>query len=134
MAIRPVKKDTVSRPSKPASTRRRDPVDPYLPDAGNHGYSVSRYDLDLGYRVAPNRLTGVATISLFTTEPLRDFSLDLSRHLSVSKVSWVGAKLARFRHSGGKPSVAAPPVEKRVVGMMKQTVFLLQFCQVSCRR
>ena len=107
MAIRPVKKDTVSRPSKPASTRRRDPVDPYLPDAGNHGYSVSRYDLDLNYRVAPNRLTGVATISLFTTEPLRDFSLDLSRHLSVSKVTWVGAKLARFRHSGGKLRMTA---------------------------
>lgn len=102
MAIRPVKKDPVAKAVKPASTRRRDPVDPYLPSAGNHGYRVTRYDLDLGYRVEPNRLTGTATISLTTTEPLRELSLDLSRHLTVSKVAWTGAKLTRFRHAGGK--------------------------------
>ena len=111
MAIRPVKKDPVAKAVKPASMRRRDPVDPYLPSAGNHGYRVTRYDLDLSYRVEPNRLVGTATISLTATEPLGDFSLDLSRHLAVSKVSLSGAKLTRFRHSGGKLKMtAAEPI------------------------
>ena len=35
-------------------------VDPYLPGHGNAGYAVSRYDLDLDYRVASNRLAARA--------------------------------------------------------------------------
>ena len=38
-------------------------IDPYLPDNGNFGYRVSRYELDLEYKVASNRLSGSATIT-----------------------------------------------------------------------
>jgi hypothetical protein len=32
--------------------------DSYLPQHGNSGYSVTHYDLDLEYKVGPNRLAG----------------------------------------------------------------------------
>ena len=38
-------------------------IDPYLPKNGNFGYRVSRYELDLEYKVAINRLSGSATIT-----------------------------------------------------------------------
>ena len=38
-------------------------IDPYLPHNGNFGYRVSRYELDLEYKVAINRLAGSATPS-----------------------------------------------------------------------
>ena len=38
-------------------------IDPYLPANGNFGYRVSRYELDLEYKVAINRLSGSATIT-----------------------------------------------------------------------
>ena len=40
-------------------------IDPYLPGNGNFGYRVSRYELDLEYKVAINRLSGSATITGF---------------------------------------------------------------------
>ena len=43
------------------SKKRTPPViDPYLPKNGNFGYRVSRYELDLEYKVSSNRLTGTA--------------------------------------------------------------------------
>ena len=41
-------------------------IDPYIPANGNFGYRVSRYELDLEYKVAINRLTGSATITAVT--------------------------------------------------------------------
>ncbi|HEU4360265.1 MAG TPA: M1 family metallopeptidase [Mycobacterium sp.] len=77
-------------------------IDPYLPGVGNVGYRVSRYELDLDYRVATNRLTGTATITADTLTVLRVFTLDLSDALSVTKV-WVnGQRPARFSASRGK--------------------------------
>lgn len=37
-------------------------IDPYLPNSGNFGYRVSRYELELDYKVSSNRLSGTATI------------------------------------------------------------------------
>ena len=37
--------------------------DPYYPGAGNGGYDVAHYGLDLSYQPSSNRLTGVATIT-----------------------------------------------------------------------
>ena len=53
-------------------------IDPYLPDNGNFGYRVSRYELDLEYKVAINRLAGLATITAVTLAELQTFTLDLS--------------------------------------------------------
>ncbi|OBK98628.1 peptidase M1 [Mycobacterium asiaticum] len=83
-------------------------VDPYLPQNGNFGYTVSRYELDLEYRVASNRLSGTATITAVTVTELADFTLDLSGALSVSKVSVNGKRASRFSCRGGKLRITLP--------------------------
>ena len=67
--------------------------DAYFPYAGNGGYDVQHYDLDLTYRPpapapAPlvGRLSGVATIDLRATQNLDRFNLDL-RGLDVRAVT-----------------------------------------------
>jgi aminopeptidase N len=77
-------------------------IDPYLPHNGNFGYRVSRYELDLEYKVAINRLAGTATITAVTLAALRTFTLDLSDALSVAKVSVNGRRPASFSCSGNK--------------------------------
>jgi aminopeptidase N len=77
-------------------------IDPYLPNNGNFGYRVSRYELDLAYKVASNRLAGSVTITAVTLAELRAFTLDLSRTLTVSKVSVNGRRPARFGSAEGK--------------------------------
>ncbi|GAT11520.1 M1 family metallopeptidase [Mycolicibacterium novocastrense] len=81
-------------------------IDPYLPSSGNFGYRVSRYELDVEYKVAINRLTGTATITAVTLAALRTFTLDLADTLSVTKVSVNGARPQQFRTSGGKLHIA----------------------------
>jgi aminopeptidase N len=81
-------------------------IDPYLPDNGNFGYRVSRYELDLEYKVAINRLSGTATITAVTLAALRTFSLDLSDALSVQKVSVNGRRPQQFSASGRKLNIA----------------------------
>ncbi|OBK72655.1 M1 family metallopeptidase [Mycobacterium sp. 1274761.0] len=83
-------------------------IDPYLPHTGNFGYRVSRYELDLEYKVAANRLTGVATITAATLAELRTFTLDLSDALSVTKVSVNGQRPAGYSCSDGKLHIALP--------------------------
>ena len=51
--------------------------DPYYPNAGNGGYDVAHYGLDLSYQPSTNRLTGVATITARATQDLSTFNLDL---------------------------------------------------------
>lgn len=81
-------------------------LDPYLPQNGNFGYQVSRYELDLEYKVAINRLSGTATITAVTLTELAEFALDLSSALSVSRVSVNGKRAARFSCRGGKLRIA----------------------------
>ena len=84
---------------------KRPVIDPYLPDNGNFGYRVSRYELDLEYKVNINRLAGTATITAVTLASLKTFSLDLSDALAVSKVSVNGRRPANFARSKGKLDV-----------------------------
>ncbi len=89
--------------SKKAAKKAAPPViDPYLPANGNFGYRVSRYELDLEYKVTINRLSGSATITAVTLAALHTFTLDLSDALTVSKVSVNGRRPAHFRSSSGK--------------------------------
>ncbi len=80
-------------------------IDPYLPRNGNFGYRVSRYELELEYKVAINRLAGSASITAVTLAALRTFTLDLSEALAVSRVSVNGRRPAQYRSSGGKLSI-----------------------------
>ncbi|GFH05490.1 hypothetical protein MHIP_59730 [Mycolicibacterium hippocampi] len=77
-------------------------IDPYLPGSGNFGYRVSRYELELEYKVAINRLAGAATITAVTLAELATFTLDLSDALAVSKVTVNGRRPSQFRTQAGK--------------------------------
>jgi aminopeptidase N len=86
-------------PKKATNSAEPAVIDPYLPKNGNSGYRVSRYELDLEYKVAINRLSGSATITAVTLTELQEFTLDLSDALTVSKVSVNGKRVAHFaRH------------------------------------
>ena len=113
--------------SKKAAKKASNPpvIDPYLPANGNFGYRVSRYELDLEYKVSINRLSGSASITAVTLAALRTFTLDLSDTLAVTKVSVNGRRPASFRSSGGKlhitlaeslPAGAAMAIEVRYGG------------------
>ncbi len=69
--------------------------DPYFPAAGNGGYQVEHYDLDLRYAPGTKALTARARILAETRrKSLRSFNLDL-RDLTVSSVR-VNGRAARF--------------------------------------
>ncbi len=74
--------------------------DSYLPQHGNGGYRVQHYDLDLDYKVDPNRLTGRAVLTASAGQALSRFSLDLGT-FKVPKVI-VDGRAATFTHRGGK--------------------------------
>lgn len=77
-------------------------IDPYLPNNGNFGYRVSRYELDLDYKMSSNRLNGTATITAVTLASLQTFTLDLADSMAVSKVTVNGRRPAQFGTSSGK--------------------------------
>lgn len=67
--------------------------DPYFPAAGNGGYDVQHYALDLRYAPGTGRLDGTAVITLLATSDLDRFSLDL-RGLTASSVLVDGKRAA----------------------------------------
>ncbi len=83
-------------------------IDPYLPRSGNFGYRISRYEIDLDYKVASNRLSGTVTITAVTLATLRSFTLDLADTLAVGKVTVNGRRPAHFATAAGKLSVRLP--------------------------
>jgi aminopeptidase N len=96
----------VTRSKKAAKKSTPPVIDPYLPANGNFGYRVSRYELELEYKVAINRLAGAATITAVALAALQSFTLDLSDALSVTKVSVNGKRPANFRSTRGKLHIA----------------------------
>ena len=114
MELRAVKRDPVAKIAAPRNPSRADPLDPYLPTAGNHGYRVTRYELDLTYKMSSNNLRGQAVITATATEPLKTIHLDLSPHLDVSKVTLDRGRVARYTRPRGKLSVT--PAEPLAVG------------------
>ena len=95
----------MTRSHKKAAKRTPPVIDPYIPANGNFGYRVSRYELDLEYKVNINRLSGTATITAATLASLKTFTLDLSDALTVSKVSVNGHRPQSFTRSHGKLSI-----------------------------
>jgi aminopeptidase N len=72
--------------------------DPFFPLAGNGGYDVSHYGLDLSYEPDTNQLTGTATVTATATQDLSRFDLDL-RGFSISHLD-VGGRAATFTRDG----------------------------------
>jgi len=73
--------------------------DPFFPLAGNGGYDVAHYSLDLKYVRATNRLTGRVAVFARATQNLSRFDLDLRDFYAVSKVT-VNLRRATFTHDG----------------------------------
>lgn len=72
-----------------------------MPHSGNGGYRVTRYELDLTYRISTNLLLGRARLSAVATHSLTRFSLDLAG-LRVTKVAVNGRRAQRFTTRGRK--------------------------------
>jgi aminopeptidase N len=86
-------------------------IDPYVPKNGNAGIEVERYELDLDYRLATNRMIGAARLDVLATSDLPRFTLDLSR-LSVRTVRIDGARAASHSQSAHKLSIVpVRPIE-----------------------
>ncbi|WP_328926352.1 M1 family metallopeptidase [Streptomyces sp. NBC_00190] len=77
--------------------------DPYFPKAGNGGYQVEHYGLDLDYDPADGRLHGTAVITARAEQGLSAFNLDLSG-LNVEGVTVQGAG-ARYNRTGNELTV-----------------------------
>ncbi|MEV0172906.1 M1 family metallopeptidase [Streptomyces sp. NPDC050803] len=77
--------------------------DPYFPKAGNGGYNVTRYALDLAYDPGTRHLTGTATINARATQDLSAFNLDF-KGLDVEGIK-VGDDSARWRRTGQELTV-----------------------------
>jgi len=104
---------TTSRPPSPMpSTPPRigaDGIgDPYFPRAGDGGYDVTGYDIQVRYDPSPDRLEGHTTITAQATESLSRFDLDL--RLPASAVT-VDDRPAGIHQDDGKLEVTpAVPV------------------------
>ena len=79
--------------------------DPYNPSAGNGGYDVTHYDLDLDLDVSTGALLGVATIDAISLDRLSSFNLDLYG-LDVSAVA-VDGEAVEFSLEEGELTVLA---------------------------
>jgi aminopeptidase N len=100
-------------------------VDSYLPEHGNDGYRVARYELQLDYRPGSGRLSGRARITAVAgLAPLSGFSLDLG-DFRIDRVLVDSRRPARYTHRAGKlrirpvrelPAGAAFTVEVHYVG------------------
>ncbi|BFO22604.1 hypothetical protein SHKM778_89920 [Streptomyces sp. KM77-8] len=77
--------------------------DPYFPKAGNGGYDVRHYALDLAYDPGTHRLTGTATITARATRELPALNLDLEG-LDVEEVA-VDGDPARWSRDGQELTV-----------------------------
>ncbi|MBN9643803.1 M1 family aminopeptidase [Corynebacterium mendelii] len=86
-------------------------TDSYTRVPFNLGYHVRHYDLDLTYRVVPNRLTGRATLDCDNWRALNQLTLDLADTMTVTKVQAAvtgpaaNVRVSKFRHRGGKLTV-----------------------------
>ncbi len=86
--------------------------DPFFPNAGNGGYDVRHYRLEIAYDPATQRLDGTAVIRARATENLDRFNLDLRGFLAVSHVA-VGddrrLKDASFTRDGQELEISPRP-------------------------
>ncbi|GAA2403286.1 M1 family metallopeptidase [Actinomadura vinacea] len=72
----------------------------YFPERGSDEYRVTFYDLDLDYRVGPNRLAGAARLEIVPRVPLDRLELDLGP-FRIGK-ALVDGRAARFRQRRDK--------------------------------
>jgi aminopeptidase N len=76
--------------------------DPFFPQAGNGGYDVRHYSLELDYERP--LLRGHTVVFARATQSLYRFNLDLRDFMTVSRV-WVNGRAATFTHQGQELSI-----------------------------
>ncbi|MCY1675213.1 M1 family metallopeptidase [Pseudarthrobacter sp. SL88] len=81
--------------------------DPYMPGAGTNAYRVERYELDLDYRVASNRLSGRAVLHGVACVATSAIVLDLVG-LRATKVQLNGGRALRFNQRAGQLVASTP--------------------------
>ncbi|MEJ7773202.1 MAG: M1 family metallopeptidase [Nocardioidaceae bacterium] len=72
--------------------------DPYFPQAGNPGYRVRHYDIDVSYTPATRVLAGTTTVVLRAAARLPSFNLDLLLRASRVTVNGTRADFSQGRH------------------------------------
>lgn len=82
----PEEPGALERSSPPAVPGSAGIGDEYFPGAGNGGYDVRSYDIDLHYDPSSDRLTGRTTIIATVTRELSRFNLDLALPASAVRV------------------------------------------------
>lgn len=101
--------DGVRRPDEPSGS-----PDPYVPGHGTNAYRVTRYELDLDYKLASNKLNGRAVLHAEAAQPASAIVLDLTG-LRAVKVSLNGKKVRKFSQRAEKlvivPGVSLVPGE-----------------------
>lgn len=77
--------------------------DPYYPNAGNSGYQVDHYRLEITYTPADKLLQGTAALKIVVTAPekLGRFSFDLQPTMKVDKV-WLDGLISPFAQVDNK--------------------------------
>ena len=88
--------DAAARP--PGATGSSGLGDRFFPLAGNGGYDVGHYDLELAFDPASGELRGEAALDAVATQRLDQFDVDL-RGFTVDRLS-VNGRAARFTRSG----------------------------------
>jgi aminopeptidase N len=78
--------------------------DPFFPLAGNGGYDVLHYSLDLDYQRATNQLDGTTVVLARATQGLSQFNLDLRDFYEISRLT-VNGNPASFAHDGQELTV-----------------------------
>jgi aminopeptidase N len=87
--------------------------DPFFPLAGNGGYDVRHYSLDIEYAPDTDQLTGKTVVIARTTQNLRRFNLDLREFLTVSSVRVNGRRASFTQHMGQELSIDPRPKLKK---------------------
>ncbi|SER29860.1 M1 family metallopeptidase [Microlunatus flavus] len=82
--------------------------DRYYPDAGNGGYDVTRYQIDVSFDPADERLSGTTTISARALQGLHSFVLDLRLDVATVTVDGADAGLARDGSADWRVTPATP--------------------------
>ena len=85
--------------------------DPYFPKAGNGGYDVGHYDLDVKYDPVTDTLTGTARITATATADLSRFNLDF-RQLATKSVTVDGEPAKTERIGDELVVIPAAPIAK----------------------
>ena len=79
----------------PAGAEAAGSPDPYLPGHGTDAYRVTRYELELDYKLSSNRLTGRAVVHAVTQRPTSAIVLDLTG-LRATKIQLSGRRVRKF--------------------------------------